>query len=94
MTSTTLEFWTVPNLTTGYRDGYRTRNHPGLPSVARDYGPSGMVVSTARDMARLLVAMLNDGRTEDGRQFLTPELIREALRGQASAESELGGPTH
>ncbi len=94
MTATTLEFWTVPDLTTGYREGFRTRNHPALPSVARDYGASGMIVSTARDMARLLVAMLNDGRTVSGNQFLTPELIRDALRAQFPAQSELGGPTH
>ncbi len=94
MSNTTLEFWNVPNLATGYREGYRTRNHPGLPSVARDYGASGMVVSTAQDMARLLVAMLNDGRTVSDSQFLTPELIREAIQAQFPAESELGGPTH
>ncbi|MHB1330250.1 MAG: serine hydrolase domain-containing protein [Gemmatimonadales bacterium] len=94
MTATTLEFWTIPDLATGYHEGFRTRNHPGLPSVARDYGASGMVVSTARDMARLLFAMVNDGRTVEGKQFLTPELIRDALRAQFPAESELGGPTH
>jgi hypothetical protein len=44
-------------------------------------------------MGRLLVAMLNEGKTVTGTQFLTPELIREAIRGQAEAESELGGPT-
>lgn len=93
MTGTTLEFWNVPDLVAGYREGYEVRNHPAPASLTRAYGPAGMVVSTPRDMGRLLLAMLNGGRTAAGGQFLTPALIAEALRGQADAESELGGPT-
>jgi len=52
-----------------------------------------MIVSTPRDMGKLLVAMLNRGRTVLGTQFLTHELIDEAVRPQAAAESEIGGPT-
>ncbi len=93
MTGTTLEFWKVPNLVQGYAEGRQTRNHPHPASLTREYGASGMIVSTPRDMGRLLVAMMNGGRTVEGKQFLTPALIAEALRGQAEAESELGGPT-
>jgi len=94
MTQTTLEFWKVPDLVTGYSEGRLVRNHVAPPSLSRGYGPSGMIVSTPRDMGRLLVALLNDGKTVSGTQFLTPELIHEAMRPQAEAESELGGPTH
>jgi CubicO group peptidase (beta-lactamase class C family) len=93
MTETTLAFWTVPNLVQGYTEGRAVRNHPHPASLTREYGPSGMVASTPRDMGRLLVAMMNQGRTVEGKQFLTPDLITEALRAQAEAESELGGPT-
>ncbi len=93
MTHTTLEFWKVPNLTSGYGEGRQARNHPELASLSREFGPSGMIVSTPRDMGNLLVALLNDGKTVLGTQFLTPDLIHEALRAQAEAESELGGPT-
>lgn len=93
MTETTLEFWKVPNIAQGYVEGRTTRNHPHPASLTREYGPSGMIVSTARDMGRLFVAMMNGGRTVEGKRFLTPELIAEAIRGQAEAESELGGPT-
>jgi CubicO group peptidase (beta-lactamase class C family) len=93
MTHTTLEFWKVPDLATGYGEGRTVRNHPELASLSREYGPSGMVVSTGADVGNLLVALLNDGKTVRGTQFLTPELIHEALRAQADAESELGGPT-
>jgi CubicO group peptidase (beta-lactamase class C family) len=93
MTHTTLEFWKVPDLPTGYAEGRVVRNRPRLASLSREYGPSGMVVSTPRDMGRLLVALMNGGKTVLGTQFLTPELIAEALRAQAEAESELGGPT-
>ena len=93
MTGTTLEFWKVPNLVHGYAEGRLVRNIPHRPSITREYGPAGMIVSTPRDMGRLLVAMMNRGKTVDGTQFLTPDLIDEALRGQAKAESELGGPT-
>lgn len=93
MTGTTLEFWTVPNLVQGYVEGRTVRNIPHGPSVTREYGPAGMIVSTPRDMGRLLVAMMNGGKTVTGTQFLTPALIAEALRGQAEAQSELGGPT-
>ena len=93
MTATTLEFWTVPNLVQGYVEGRTVRNIPHGPSITREYGPAGMIVSTPRDMGRLLVAMMNRGKTVGGTQFLTPELIDEALRGQAKAQSELGGPT-
>lgn len=93
MTETTLEFWKVTDLVQGYREGRQPRNVPAPASLSQEYGPSGMIVSTPRDMGRLLVAMLNRGKTVLGTQFLTPELIDEALRGQAEAESELGGPT-
>ena len=93
MTGTTLAFWTVPNLVQGYVEGRTVRNIPHGPSLTREYGPAGMIVSTPRDMGRLLVAMMNRGKTVNGTQFLTPELIDEAVRGQAKAESELGGPT-
>lgn len=93
MTETTLEFWKVPNLVTGYEAGFKVRNVPHTASLHRGYGPSGMTVSTPRDMGRLLVAMLNGGKTVLGTQFLTPQLIAEAMRAQAEAESELGGPT-
>ncbi|MFN0177205.1 MAG: serine hydrolase domain-containing protein [Gemmatimonadales bacterium] len=93
MTQTTLDFWKVANLVTGYEEGYLVRNQERPASLHRGYGPSGMVVSTPRDIGRLLVAMLNGGKTVSGTQFLTPELIAEALRPQAEAESELGGPT-
>lgn len=93
MTQTTLEFWKVPDLVTGYESGFKVRNQPHTASLHRGYGPSGMTVSTPRDMGRLLVAMLNGGKTVSGTQFLTPELIAEATRAQAEAESELGGPT-
>ncbi len=93
MTQTTLEFWTVTDMVQGYREGRQPRNVPAPASLSQEYGPSGMIVSTPRDMGRLLVAMLNRGKTVSGTQFLTPELIDEALRGQAEAESELGGPT-
>jgi hypothetical protein len=52
-----------------------------------------MIASTPRDLGRLLVALLNSGHTEAGTPFLTPELVAEALRSQAPAESEFGGPT-
>ncbi len=93
MTQTTLEFWKVDGLVTGYEAGYKVRNQPYPASLHRGYGPSGMTVSSARDMGRLLVAMMNGGKTVSGSQFLTPELIAEAIRAQAEAESELGGPT-
>ncbi len=93
MTGTTLAFWTVPNLVQGYVEGRTVKNIPHGPSLTREYGPAGMIVSTPRDMGRLLVAMMNQGRTVLGTQFLTPELIAEAVRSQAQAESELGGPT-
>lgn len=93
MTQTTLEFWKVDGMVTGYETGFKTRNVPHPASLHRGYGPSGMTVSTARDMGRLLVAMLNGGKTVLHTQFLTPELIAEAMRSQAEAESELGGPT-
>jgi CubicO group peptidase (beta-lactamase class C family) len=93
MTGTTLEFWKVPDIAQGYVEGRVTRNRPQPASLSREYGPSGMIVSTPRDVGRLLVAMMNGGRTVTGTQFLTPELIAEALRPQAPAESELGGPT-
>ncbi len=93
MTGTTLEFWKVGNLLTGYAEGFKVRNQPSTASLHRGYGPSGMTVSTPRDMGRLLVAMLNGGKTVLNTQFLTPELIAEAIRPQAEAESELGGPT-
>ncbi len=93
MTETTLAFWTVPNLVQGYVEGRTVKNIPHWPSVTREYGPAGMIVSTPRDMGRLLIAMMNQGRTVLGTQFLTPELIAEAVRSQAPAESELGGPT-
>lgn len=93
MTGTTLEFWKVDGLATGYAEGFKVRNQPSTASLHRGYGPSGMTVSTPRDMGRLLVAMLNGGKTVLKTQFLTPELIVEAIRPQAEAESELGGPT-
>ncbi|MGE0439873.1 MAG: serine hydrolase domain-containing protein [Gemmatimonadales bacterium] len=93
MSGTTLAFWEVPNLVTGYAEGFAVRNHPSPPSVTRAYGPAGMIVSTPRDMGRLLAALLNEGRTAGGGQFLTPELVKLALTPQADAESELGGPT-
>jgi CubicO group peptidase (beta-lactamase class C family) len=93
MTETTLEFWKVPDLATGYAEGRQVRNHVHPASLSREYGASGMIVSTTRDMGKLLVAMLNGGKTVLGTQYLTPELIAEALRAQAEATSELGGPT-
>ena len=93
MTQTTLEFWKAPGMVTGYEEGYQVRNRPRRPSLHRGYGPSGMTASTPADMGRLLMAMLNQGKTALGTQFLTPELIAEAVRPQADAESELGGPT-
>lgn len=93
MRHSTLEFWKVPNLPQGYAEGRATRNHPQPPSLTREYGPAGMMVSTVTDIGNLLVAMLNEGRTVAGTQFLPPDLIHEALRPQADAESELGGPT-
>ena len=93
MTGTTLEFWKVNGLVTGYAAGFKVRNQPSTASLHRGYGPSGMTVSTPRDMGRLLVAMLNGGKTVLKTQFLTPALIAEATRPQAEAESELGGPT-
>ncbi len=93
MTQTTLEFWKVDGLVTGYEAGFAVRNQPHPASLHRGYGPSGMTVSSPRDMGRLLIAMLNGGRTVLKTQFLTPVLIAEAMRPQAEAESELGGPT-
>ena len=93
MTHTTLEFWKVPDIAQGYFEGFAVRNHPANASLTREYGPAGMMVSTLQDMARLLIALMNGGKSVTGQQFLTPELIAEALRPQADAESELGGPT-
>lgn len=93
MTQSTLEFWKVPNIAQGYVEGRATRNHPHPASITRAYGPAGMYVSTNRDVGRLLRTLMSGGRTYDGHQFLTPALVAEALRPQAEAESELGGPT-
>lgn len=88
MTGTTLAFWTVGDLAQGYREGFQVRNRPGPASITRAYGPAGMVVSTNRDVGRLLQALLAGGSP-----VLPPELMAEMFRPQAEAESELGGPT-
>jgi CubicO group peptidase (beta-lactamase class C family) len=93
MEQSTLAFWAVPDLVQGYKEGYTVRNHPAPASVTRAYGPADMMVSTNRDVGRLLAALLAGGRAHDGGQALSADLVAEMFRPQADAESELGGPT-
>ncbi len=93
MRGTTLAFWTVPDLAQGYREGRTRRNIAAPASLTRAYGPAGMVVSTNRDVGRLLAMLLPGGRGAPGGAVLPPELVTEMFRPQADAEAELGGPT-
>jgi len=93
MKRTTLRFWEVPDIVQGYSEGRKTPSFPRPPSVSREYGPSGMVVSTPYDVGLLLQALMNSGTTVTGSRLLEQRLIDEMFRPQADAESELGGAT-
>lgn len=93
MGRTTLRFWEVPDVVQGFVEGRTRTNLPHRPSVTREYGPAGMVVSTPRDVASLLLTLLDGGKSPDGGELLPRAQIDEMFRPQADAESELGGPT-
>ena len=63
------------------------RGENGAPVVVRPFPddastwPSGSLFSSAEELARLAVALLNDGRV-DGRQRLPPEVVRRMLEPQ------------
>ena len=93
MSRTTLRFWEVPDLIQGFVEGRSRANIPHRPSVTREYGPAGMIVSTPHDVGRLLLTLLDGGTGPTGAELLPRALVEEMLRPQADAESELGGPT-
>jgi len=93
MGRTTLRFWEVPDLVQGYAEGRKVANIPRPPSQSREYGPSGMVVSTPGDVGRLLQILVDGGSLPEGGELLPKALVDEMFRPQADAESELGGPT-
>lgn len=94
MRRSSFEFWRSDlALAQGYAEGRTVHNVPHRPSVGREWGPSGMAVSNARDIGHFLIAMLNGGKSADGNQVVSAKTVQEILRPQADAESELGGPT-
>lgn len=66
----------APDLATGYEYDYRTQRLVPLPLASRNVPPAGSVSATAGDMARFLIAHLQDGRFEQVR-MLRDETARQ-----------------
>lgn len=71
-----------------YSLGYTVRNDSIVPGRAGTDGANaaGSMNSSVNDMAKWLIALINDGRYE-GKQILSPGFIREATSPQMSAPS-------
>lgn len=95
MRHSTPRFWEGParGVVQGYRESVAGIPLPRNPSLGREWTGSGMILSTSRDAARFLSAILGGGRTTDGVQLLSPGGVAEMMRPQQKAESELGGET-
>lgn len=75
----------------GYRwDGIQLE--PGRPEII-PAAPAGAVSASANDMARFMVALLNDGRTDNG-QLLPPNSVRRMLSPLASNDPEVSPMAH
>jgi hypothetical protein len=70
-----------------YRDGERLRRAP-MPYLL--IAPGGALVTTARDMTRLLALLLGDGSVE-GRRLLSPGSVNELRRIRVSHHPNLAG---
>ncbi len=86
-------FWRVGNRSLGYREGLDGKPVAMPPALGREWTGSGMISSTSGDAGRLLMAMLNGGKSASGTAVISPASVAEILRPQQPAESELGGPT-
>ena len=77
----------------GYRESVDGKPLARPASLGREWTGSGMILSTSRDIALYLRAILDSGRAPDGTRLLSAAGTAELLRPQQKAESELGGPT-
>ena len=95
MTHSTGRFWEGPSrgMVQGYRESVDGKPLPRPASLGREWTGSGMILSTSRDAARFLQAILRGGTAPNGQRILSQGGATELLRAQQKAESELGGPT-
>ena len=95
MRHSTPRFWEgkTRGMVQGYRESVDGKPLPRNASLGREWTGSGMILSTSRDAARFLSAILNGGKTTDGVQLLSAAGVAEMMRPQQKAESELGGET-
>lgn len=95
MTHSTGRFWVGPSrgMVQGYRESVDGKPLARPAALGRAWTGSGMILSTARDAARFLQAILAGGLAPDGTRILSEAGARELLRPQQKAESELGGET-
>ncbi|HEX4933745.1 MAG TPA: serine hydrolase, partial [Gemmatimonadaceae bacterium] len=96
MRHSTGRFWEGPSrgMVQGYRESVDGTPLPRPAALGRQHTGSGMILSTSRDAAKFLRAILNDGRAPDGTSILSSAATAEMTRPQQKAESELGGPTN
>jgi CubicO group peptidase (beta-lactamase class C family) len=95
MRHSTGRFWEGPSrgMVQGYRESLDGSPLPRPAALGRAHTGSGMILSTARDAARFVQAILAGGVAPDGTRILSEAGARELLRPQQKAESELGGET-
>jgi CubicO group peptidase (beta-lactamase class C family) len=95
MRHSTGRFWegSSRGMVQGYRESLDGSPLARPAALGRAHTGSGMILSTARDAARFLQAILAGGVAPDGTRLLTEAGARELLRPQQKAESELGGET-
>jgi CubicO group peptidase (beta-lactamase class C family) len=92
MNSSTLEFW-KPNALGGtgsYYAGTHSQQVAQAPSTNRGYGPAGMHISSANDVAKYLRMLLNNGLAHNGNRILNGASVKEITRGQVAGESSVG----
>jgi CubicO group peptidase (beta-lactamase class C family) len=92
MNSSTLEFWKPDTLggTGSYCAGTHSQQVAQAPGTNRGYGPAGMHISSANDVAKYLRMLLNNGLAHNGNRILSEASVKEITRGQVIGESSVG----
>jgi CubicO group peptidase (beta-lactamase class C family) len=92
MNDSTLEFWKPDALggTGSYYAGTHGQQVAQAPGTNRGYGPAGMHISSANDVAKYLRMLLNNGLAHNGKRILSGASVKEITRGQVAGESSVG----
>lgn len=90
MRSSTFSQPLPPALETHMSRGYGLATKPAKKFEFVQAAPAGSLSATASDMSRFMLAILNDGKLEDG-TILKPETVREMEKRQFELHPELNG---